>query len=438
MVVPETCPAVREPAPSLSVNFLWALAGNVFYAAAQWGVIVLLARLGNPATVGQFALSLAITSPILTLTSLQLRTVLATDVSGRFRFGHSVALRILGTGAFLAVVAVVGLAGRYDQATLTVLAAVTVMKASESLTDVGYGVLQSRERMARIAASQILKGGTSLALMLAAIVLSGSCLAGIIALSAGFVLTLLVFDFETVRQETGPRKWRPDWHWPSIAGLLNLSWPLGSTLLLASLNANIPRYVLEHDRGVREVGVFSAIAYIAVSANLLVMALGQALAPRMAKAYGTDMPRFRRLSRRLFAAAAAVGVIGLTASLLAGNWILELLYGAEYAGEKSVFVWLMIAGIISFSASAAGFSLTSARYFRVQFPVLIVACLVTFGSCALLVPSMGLAGAAIGQACGSAVQLLLSLGWLLVVVRRDGVPSDAYGPAIEIVFKREI
>ena len=47
---------------SLGLNFGWALAGNVFYAASQWTVIVILAKLADPATVGRFALGLDVNS----------------------------------------------------------------------------------------------------------------------------------------------------------------------------------------------------------------------------------------------------------------------------------------------------------------------------------------------------------------------------------------
>ena len=48
----------------LRVNFLWTLSGNVVYAACQWGMLVVLAKLGTHQMVGEFALALAITAPI--------------------------------------------------------------------------------------------------------------------------------------------------------------------------------------------------------------------------------------------------------------------------------------------------------------------------------------------------------------------------------------
>ena len=127
------------PGRSLSANFAWTTAGNSIGAAAQWGVIVLLARLGNPAIVGQYALGLAIASPAFVFAGLNLRTVQATDVRGDFDFGDYLTLRLLGMAcAFVAVVGILGWSGFRTETTVVILA-VALTKAFESLSDVCYG-----------------------------------------------------------------------------------------------------------------------------------------------------------------------------------------------------------------------------------------------------------------------------------------------------------
>src|ERR1044072_4016691 len=69
----------RRHSLSLRTNFSWTLAGNLIYSGCQWGVLIVLARLGSPEQVGQFALALAVTAPVIMLSNLQLRGVLATD-----------------------------------------------------------------------------------------------------------------------------------------------------------------------------------------------------------------------------------------------------------------------------------------------------------------------------------------------------------------------
>jgi hypothetical protein len=43
---------------TLRTNFLWALSGNVVHAGCQWGILVVLAKLGTPQLVGEFVLGI--------------------------------------------------------------------------------------------------------------------------------------------------------------------------------------------------------------------------------------------------------------------------------------------------------------------------------------------------------------------------------------------
>src|SRR5947209_7215699 len=83
------------PVRSLSHNLQWTIAGNVVYACTQWGILVLLAHLGDAAVVGRFSLGLAITAPIMLFAGLSLRTVQATDARREFLFADYAGLRLL-------------------------------------------------------------------------------------------------------------------------------------------------------------------------------------------------------------------------------------------------------------------------------------------------------------------------------------------------------
>ena len=73
------------------------LAGNMVYAACQFGMLSVLAKLGSPSIVGQYALGLAITAPVFMLTNLQLRGVQATDARHEFAFADYFTLRLIST-----------------------------------------------------------------------------------------------------------------------------------------------------------------------------------------------------------------------------------------------------------------------------------------------------------------------------------------------------
>src|SRR5205809_656852 len=98
-------PPAPECARSLQQNVAWALVGNLGYSACQWGVLACIAKLGTAADVGLFALGLALTAPVVTLTNLNLRLLQATDAREDYPFTAYLSVKLLGTSLALATLA---------------------------------------------------------------------------------------------------------------------------------------------------------------------------------------------------------------------------------------------------------------------------------------------------------------------------------------------
>jgi O-antigen/teichoic acid export membrane protein len=410
---------------SLQVNFAWTLAGNLIYAGTQWGILVLLARLGTPATVGQFSLGLAITAPIMLFASLQLRSVEATDAQGLFGFSDYASLRLLTTMAGIAVILAIGTVAYRGNIAL-VITAFGLSKGVESLSDVIYGLWQQQERMELIGKSLILRGSLALVLSWICFASFRTVWAAVFGIAAAWAVVFAVYDIPNAMQvaATTGESIVPSFSVTSMKELFRVSVPLGIVVMLASLNINVPRYVIYHVEGIRELGIFSAVGYILVSGNLVVNSLGQSATPRLAAYFsGGRLDEFRRLSNRLIYIGAAVGSLGVLASLFAGRWILTVLYGREYAGHVRLLTWMMGAAGFTYMASFAGYSLTAARKFRVQMPLFAFIMLLTLGLCAVMVRTNGATGAAQAVCAAGVVQLLVTI-WLL---RRGCSPRSTRG-----------
>ena len=110
--------------------------GYAVYVGCQWGMLVVLAKLGNPEMVGRFALGLAITAPIVLFANLGLRPYQATDAKQRYAFGEYLALRLLTTAAAFLVVVGVVLATGYGWETALVVAGVGLAKCFEAMSGI--------------------------------------------------------------------------------------------------------------------------------------------------------------------------------------------------------------------------------------------------------------------------------------------------------------
>jgi len=374
-------------------------------------MLVVLAKLTSPEKVGQFTLGLAITTPVIMFTNLQLRAAQATDAKHQYRFGDYLALRIITTAlALLIIVGIVSLAGYREEIALVILV-VGLAKAFESISDVFYGLLQQHERMDRIAKSMMIKGLLSLVALGLGVQLTGSIVWGTLGLALVWALILLCYDIRSGAwilgsrrtsvglkppREAGPvSELRPTLSIETLRRLTRLTLPLGFVMLLISLNPNIPRYFVEGYLGERELGIFAALAYIMVAGNTVVNALGTAAAPRLAKYYAEGMTEaFNALLLKLAGMGMLLGVAGVLVAYVAGSEVLTLLYGPAYATYVGVFIWLMIAAGIQYVAAFLGYGITAARYFKVQVPLHAGVAAVTGVACTVLVPYHGFYGAA--------------------------------------------
>lgn len=419
---------LRQPL-TLRRNFSWTLVGNVIYAASQWGILVLLAKLGDPIMVGQFTLGLAVTAPIFMLTNLQLRAIQATDAAQRYQFSDYLGLRIIGTGLAILITVAIACSG-YRQETGLVILLIGLAKALESLSDLFYGLIQQHERMDRIAISLILRGCLSLVLVGFAIYLTRQVLWGVVGLVVVWATVLVNYDLKSgafllhnhqnhSRKRFALDAFKPSWQWSNLNQLFQIALPMGFVMMLISLNGSIPRYLVERNLGERELGIFAAIAYLIVAGGTVVNALGQAASPRLAKYYANgDRHAFWKLFLKLLGIGAGIGSIAILVALIGGKPILSILYQPEYAQYADLFVWLMVAGGISYIGSCLGYGMTAAQYFRVQLPLFGVVTAVSFLTCLLLIPMFGLQGAATSLILSAIVQVGISLGVIFHAMHR--------------------
>ncbi len=419
---------------SLRANFSWTFVGNIVYAACQWAMLVALAKLGSPEIVGQFALGLAITAPVIMLTNLQLRGVQATDARSEYRFGDYLGLRLAVTPLALLAIAAITLVSGYGWQTELVILFVGLAKVFESLSDVFYGLLQQHEQMDRIAISMMVKGPLSLVALVAALAITGSIVWGAAALAAAWAFRLVTYDIPSgmavlhaARADGEAVSIRPRWEWRRLAKLTWLALPLGFVMMLGSLMTNIPRYFIERFQGTHELGIFAAMAYIVIAGTTVVDALGQAVSPRLARLYAAgEIGAFRALVAKVLGISALLAAAGVLLSLVVGRHVLTLLYRPEYAERLDVFIWIIAAAGIGYVASVFGYAMTAARQFTIQVPIYAVSIVAVLIGCVLFVPNHGLLGAAWATFLMFTVQLPLKSIAVLYALRKRGTSHHIF------------
>ena len=138
------------------------------------------------------------------------------------------------------------------------------------------------------------------------------------------------------------------------------------------------------------------------------------MTPRLSTLYAKgEIKRYKRLMFRILSIGTILGVGGILIAVGAGKTILKFLYHTEYADRAHIFVWLMVAGGISYVASILGYGMTAARHFKAQLPLFVLVTLTTYLASIWLIPKYALTGAALSLISGALVQIIGS--WIITV-----------------------
>ncbi|HEY4261633.1 MAG TPA: hypothetical protein VGM98_15795 [Schlesneria sp.] len=391
-------------------------------------MLVAIAKLGSTEMVGQFAIALAVTTPVFVFAQLQLRTVQATDTVGGFCFRDYMLLRAIAATMALSTVIISLFAFAFAAETCHVIVAVASFKTVELFSDVYYGRLQQCEEMDRIGVSLGARGILSL-LSLAIVLVSGGSLAmAVWAIAASWMLVLTFWDQQipatdksalsenaVSAREVAASVWR----------LFCVCLPLGGAAVFNSLSTTIPRYILEEKRGLTELGAFAAAASFMLFGNLIVSALAQSAAPRLATYHSRGMHReFTQLLIQLLSFAIGIGVSGYLVAWLFGTQLLSWIFRPEVALYSKSLCWLMFAAAIHSVCFFLNTALAAARSLRIQFPIMVLLALsaVVFGH--LWIPSHGVNGAACTIAFVATVQLVLtSSAFMWLCIKKHQFPT---------------
>jgi O-antigen/teichoic acid export membrane protein len=203
-----------------------------------------------------------------------------------------------------------------------------------------------------------------------------------------------------------------------------LSFPLGWAGTLACLNANIPRYFLQHYSGLADQGVYSSLAYLVIAMGLIVLALSQSVATRLAQLFAEgEIRKFVRLLLRLSMLGVLISVVGSPLALLVGRPFLTLVYRSEYGNHANLLALLVGASGITTIAAFLLCGMNAARLFDAQFPLYAATVAVCALSAAVLVPRFGLVGAG-GAVLISSSITVLGCTWVMRHILKAGLFTE--------------
>lgn len=427
-------PQMTKRPPSLRRNFAWNFAGVSIYNFSQWLLLLVLARLADQASVGNFSLMLAISAPIFLTVGLNLRTVQATDARRRWRLEEYLLLRqILNLVAIMVTVAaglIIGFRG-WNLAALTV---VSVAKGLEAGSQVFYGYFQLRERLDLVSRSLLSRAVLGPCLFLLGFRSTHQLAIAAVGLAVGWGTVQVLLDQRNARRlasdDIRPLASMRTVRRREVASLARKALPLGLDQGVSSLCVNIPRYVIKYFVGVAHLGVYASQAYLAQVISLITSAMSTVFVPRMAVYYHEGRRRaFLRMLMQLVLFGFLVLAAGVTFAIFLGDPFIRLTLGPAYVNRELLIALMAGAGVTTLQRNLCK-TMEASQSFGNYLLIDSITAAAILASAIPLIHADGVVGAAYSIVVGFAVGCVAVLVGMVGVMRRMPKPSaqDRGGP----------
>jgi PST family polysaccharide transporter len=183
---------------------------------------------------------------------------------------------------------------------------------------------------------------------------------------------------------------------------LREGWPLLLSAVAVMAYMRTDQLMIGYMLGEEELGIYSAALRISEAFYFVPLAVVTSAFPSIVAARGTSPAlyekRFEQLSRLLLRIAAAVSV----AVTLLADWIIQTLYGPDYAGAGTVLAIHVWAGVFASLLVLSGQWMILEGMQRLVFIRSFAGLAINIALNGLLIPEFGIAGAAVATLCSQA------------------------------------
>ena len=172
---------------------------------------------------------------------------------------------------------------------------------------------------------------------------------------------------------------------------------------------NIDKYMVNHYSGLSDAGIYSIAVYFATLILIPARSLGKISVPVVAEAWKrNDLEQIGEIYRKSSINQFLVGMLILVGIMGNMNNIFRLL-PQEYAAGEMVIIFYSAANIINISTGVSQYILGTSALYRYQTFLMILLILLVVVSNLILIPLLGMTGAAIASLISMFVYTLLTL-----------------------------
>lgn len=184
--------------------------------------------------------------------------------------------------------------------------------------------------------------------------------------------------------------------------MLRYAIPFMPAAIVGFFNSSAAKLILGGFGMRNEVGVLAIATSVANIFSVIPSAFCTYWAAFMYKNYDTEQTMIKRTHDAIMLLSLIIVI-----AVVALQGVLYLILGAAYRGSQSYFLLIMLSPITLLLSETTGYGLNLAKKTRYILYISILACVVNVAACYILVPRIGVVGAAAGVAMAASISFLV-------------------------------
>ncbi len=318
-----------------SLNSVLFFLGTITYILSQWVVVSFINKSYTVELAGIYLEALAICAPIMMFAQLGVRVKITTS-SNEFSDFDRELLLVVAVGILGVIICTLYSFLFIDGNIGYIVFFISLTKLIDNVAEVYYGFTQRKGKIYKIAIS---KGGRSV-LFLGSFILSlvftddlfiACAVQSIILFIFFFIYDLRLVNKISLRKRSG--------YWSVLKDLI----PMAISMMMVSVNANMPRYLLSAYFGEYYVGIVGSLLYVFIAGSMFFESLSQAMLVPLSNLYRER--KFLDFGKVVLCIIIFVVMVAVSLSLVFYNFgevVLFWLYGDEFVAYRDLFVFLSI------------------------------------------------------------------------------------------------
>lgn len=340
---------------------------NILYAISQWAIVVVIAR-GSLQDTGSYSYILALIMPVLMLSTLGLRNLLAIDEDENSFFSY-LAIRVLSTTFSLILCLLIYQILGNNKVDLLLFIYIFAFKSSDLIFDIIYGKYQQLEKINIISLSKLIRTIAVVSILITSTILTFDLdtMMFYLMLSSAICLILellILFKREKINTNINFK--------PS---LIRDGCKLSSVLLLVMLISSMPKYYVEDKFGLIALGVFTFINQLVQSGNIIIQSVSFLYVKKISKLYKSNKIQAFKFFERILCSVLIITIIpGIFISFYFSE-IANIVIDKEIVLTNYEKISIIFFALFSYSQAMIGHFLTAVKIITVQ-PLIFISSIV--------------------------------------------------------------